>query len=176
MTFQGWGWDWKVVPACSVLCKQRMSVSSLIHVNSQGERHTEAHWETKSEREWDRDRKREKQAREIPSVIATTDFNLTLLHAVEHEGAQVGLWQTREHTLTQVVCANAHTFSWTCEWSQQTYADNKIWKILLDAESASYTQGLTHFYCHISQIVHIMHITKSLTFSRIVSCSAFQHL
>lgn len=107
-TFLGWGWDWEVVPACSVPCKQRTSVSNLMHVNSQGEKPAKARRHTVRERDgWrgrrrGRGRKRKKErlkerewwTQEIPSALCYSRLTSTLLYPIEQEGAQVGLWHT----------------------------------------------------------------------------------
>lgn len=114
MTFQGWGWDWKVVPGCSVLAdnewacqiwymwtaRKNGALGALCERKRVGQR------EREGGREWERERSH--------LCIVTADFTLTLslLHPVEQEGAPGGTFTKwgNTHLLT-------HTYTLYCTYT-----------------------------------------------------------
>ncbi len=106
-------------------CRQRMSMSNLMHVNSQEEWCIKAHSERETHTHTHRERERERQAGEIPSVHCYSRLHLNIVAVVSNRiGVGTGGTLTNWGTHTQFLRAHVLTFRCTCKQISQTYICN----------------------------------------------------
>lgn len=148
MTFQGWGWDWKVVPGCSVLADNEWACQIWYMWTARKNGALGALCERKRVGQRGREGVRERERSHL--CIVTADFTLTLslLYPVEQEGAPGGTFtkwgNTHLHTHTySLYCTYTHsdTFVNTDISLQNTHVPPRTYSEKLLVDTFRHTQS-----------------------------------